>query len=193
MIRKLLILCALLALTACSSGGSSSGSGSAAPTKIVALGDSLGARSPNWPSIVSQNSGIPVSNYSRDSRTTSNFVNQIGSILDSEQPSHVLILLGTNDARGGNVGGAIANLQAMANEAKARGIIAVIGTIPPNLQSNSANANAAAISAGIRGLSDANIAEVRDALGSGIGLFPDGLHPNAEGSNLIADAFLNSL
>jgi hypothetical protein len=114
----------------------------------------------------------------------------VESILDSEKPSHLLILLGTNDSRGGIVGGAVSNLQAKADMANARGVVVIIGTIPPNLQDASADARNAAISDGIRGIQGALIAEVRGALGDGRGLFPDGLHPNEMGSTIIADAFL---
>jgi hypothetical protein len=159
-----------------SGGGNSSAS---AATKIVALGDSIGARYPNWPTIVSQ--------------ATWNFMGRVENILDSEQPSHLLILLGTNDSRGGLVGTACSNLQAKADHANARGIYVVIGTIPPNLQDASADARNAAISDCIRSIQGARIAEVRGALGSGHGMFPDGLHPNETGSTIIADAFLDHM
>jgi lysophospholipase L1-like esterase len=195
LIKSITIAGLLFLLASCSDNGStSSGGGSSEPpTKIVAFGDSIGARFPNWPTIVSQNTGVPLANYSQDSLRTSHFVGRTNSILDSEKPSHLLILLGTNDARVGIVDGAVSNLQAMADSANARGITVIIGTIPPNLQDPSSNVRAAAISDGIRSLQGARIAEVRGALGDGAGLFPDGLHPNEAGSSIIAGAFIDQL
>ena len=121
-----------LSLIACggggssSSGGSSSGAASAEVTKIVALGDSIGARDLNWPTVVGQMSGVSVSNYSRDSLKTTDFVGRVEGILAREKPSHLLILLGTNDARSGSVSGAISNLQVMVNIANSAGPTVIV-------------------------------------------------------------------
>ena len=170
-----------------------SGTPSTGTSKIVALGDSIGARSPNWPTVVQSRSGIPVINYSRDSLKTGDFVGRINSILDSQNPSHLMILLGTNNARTGQVSSAISDLQAMANAAIARNVTVIIGTIPPILTSSSHNSAAAKISSGISGIGGIRVANVRSAMGSGSGLFNDGLHPNASGTSIIASAFLSQL
>lgn len=168
-------------------------SGAAGALKIVALGDSIGARSPNWPNVVESKSGITVSNYSEDSLKTGDFVGRVASILDSENPSHLMILLGTNNARSGSVSGAISDLQTMARIGNEKGVVVIIGTIPPNLTSSSANANAEEISNGIYGISNIRVAEVRSAMGDGDGLFNDGIHPNSKGTDIIADAFVKQL
>lgn len=194
-----LLLLLSLSLGACggggssSSGGSGSGATSAEATKIVALGDSIGARELSWPTVAGQMSGVSVANYSRDSLKTSDFVGRVEGILANEKPSHLMILLGTNDARSGSVSGAISNLQVMVNIANSAGVVAIVGTIPPNLRSASEDARAAAISSGIRQLNGARIANVRENLGSGSGLFPDGLHPNSAGSRIIGSAFNGQL
>lgn len=191
-----LLLC--LALTACgggdsSSGGSTSSSDGTGATKIVALGDSIGARGLNWPTVVEQMSRVSVSNYSQDSLKTSDFVGRVAGILAKEKPSHLIILLGTNDARNGSVSAAISNLQVMINIANSAGVVAIVGTIPPNLRDAAADARAATISSGIRSLNGARIANVRENLAGGAGLFPDGVHPNSAGSRVIGSAFNDQL
>ena len=198
-ISSFLLLLFSLAITACggggdsSSGGGSSDSGSSGVTKIVALGDSIGARGLNWPTVVGKMSGVSVSNYSQDSLKTSDFVGRVAGILSKEKPSHLMILLGTNDARSGSVSGAISNLQVMVNIANSAGVVAIVGTIPPNLRDAAEDARAAAISSGIRNLNSARIANVRENLAGGAGLFPDGLHPNSAGSRIIGSAFNDQL
>ena len=51
-------------------------------SKFVALGDSIGARSPNWPDVVQSKSGADVTNYSQDSLKTGDFVGRINSVED---------------------------------------------------------------------------------------------------------------
>jgi len=194
-IQSLLIFLLSLSLLACGGEGSSSTGGGASgdATKIVALGDSIGARGLNWPTVVMQMSGVSVPNYSKDSLKTSDFVGRVEGILAAEAPSHLMILLGTNDARVGSVSIAISNLQAMVNIANSMGVVAIVGTLPPSLNDSTVNARTASISSGVRSLSGARIANVRENLGSGAGLFPDGLHPNAKGSQIIGAAFNDRL
>jgi len=198
-ISSFLLLLLSLSLVACDSGGSSSsgGSGSGASnrtaTKIVAIGDSIGARELSWPTVVGQMSGVRVANYSQDSLKTSDFVGRVEGILARENPSHLLILLGTNDARSGSVSGAVSNLQVMVNIANSAGVVAIVGTIPPNFRSASEDARAASISSGIRNLNGARIANVRENLGGNSSYFPDGLHPNSAGSRIIGSAFNDRL
>lgn len=162
-------------------------------TKIVALGDSIGARSPNWPSVVQSKSGTGVSNYSQDSLKTGDFVGRLDSILASEMPSHLMILLGTNNARAGQESEAISDLQAMASMAIEQNVVVIIGTVPPILTSSSHNSAAARISDGISGIGGIRVADVRNSMGDGSGLFEDGIHPNANGTDIIASAFLSQL
>ncbi len=196
---SVVLLLLSLSLIACggggssSSGGSSSGAASAEVTKIVALGDSIGARGLNWPTVVGQMSGVSVSNYSRDSLKTTDFVGRVEGILAREKPSHLLILLGTNDARSGSVSGAISNLQVMVNIANSAGVVVIVGTVPPNFRSAAEDSRAASISSGIRNLSGARIANVRENLGGNKAYFPDGLHPNSAGSRIIGAAFNDQL
>ncbi len=194
-----LSLFAALVLTACGGGGSDDGAGidgsGGGPefTGIVAIGDSIGngfGIATPWPTLIANSVAVPVSNTSVTGEETDFGVSVIEGLLQDNDPSHVLILLGTNDAIRGSVSAAISNLQAMVNVATANNVIAVVGTVPPIPANSVYNARAAQISDGIRGLNGARIAEVRGALGDGMGLFPDGIHPTTAGQQIIADAFL---
>ena len=194
-----LTLLALAALAACGGGGSSDGAGideaddGPAFTGVVAIGDSIGngfGIATPWPTLVGNSIPVPVSNTSVTGEETDFGVSVIEGLIQTNNPSHVLILLGTNDAIRGSVGVAISNLQTMVNIANANDVIAVVGTIPPIPANSVYDEQAAQISDGIRGLSGATIAEVRGALGDGMGLFPDGIHPTTQGQQIIADAFL---
>lgn len=163
---------------------------------FVAIGDSIGNGagfvSRPWPELVQGGFGVPLVNDSVNGRQTGEGLAVMRSLLDRHNPSHVLILLGTNDAtKGGSVGGAIANLQEMANIAENRGIIAVIGTTLPNRRSAEFNQKSADIAAGIRGINNAVIAETRIAFGDVNVSLQDDVHPNIEGHRRIADAFID--
>jgi len=210
---KLVITLMILALvSSCGGGSSDSGAGSqpvvpndptAMPTpppepsvrSFVAIGDSIGNGagfvSRPWPELVQGGFGVPLVNDSVNGRQTGEGLAIMRGLLDRHNPSHVLILLGTNDStKGGSVGGAIANLQEMSNIAENRGIIAVIGTTIPNRRSAEFNQKSADIAAGIRGIRNAVIAETRIAFGDVNEALQDDVHPNIEGHRRIADAFI---
>lgn len=192
----IIILAALLA--ACG-GGSSNGGGSdpqptpvTAATSVVAIGDSIGTGfglATPWPVLLGQNIGAPVNNNSVSGEQTAYGLRIIGARLDAVQPTHVVIMLGTNDAIRGSVDAAIGNLQSMVDAAQQRGVIAIVGTLPPITRSATEDARAQQINAGIRGLSGATIVGVRAAFGDGRGLIADGVHPNQMGQQLIADTY----
>ena len=203
LIPHFLVLILLAASTAC--GGGSSDSGAAAGpevgpnnpagpmlTSVVTIGDSIGTGfgiATPWPSILASTLGVPLVNNSVSGEQTGFGLRVIEGLLTEHQPSHVVILLGTNDAIRGSVGNAIANLQAMVDIAQRHNVIAIVGTLPPITRSRTENQRTADISMGIRGLSGAAIAGVRGALGDGDGLIADGIHPNDAGQQRIAQAF----
>ena len=209
---KILFSIALLAVIAsCGGGNSNSGGGGdqavvPVPTapepptirSFVSIGDSIGNGagfvSVPWPVLVQDAFGVPLVNDSVNGRQTGQGLGLIRDLLTRHDPSHVLILLGTNDAtKGGSVSGAIANLQEMANIAESLGVIAVIGTTIATTRSPEFDQKAADIAAGIRGINNALIAESRVAFGSGSGLLADDVHPNAQGQRVIADEFINAM
>ena len=209
-LRPIFNIAALIAIASCGGGDSNSGGGSdpamnpqpipeqAVIRSFVAIGDSIGNGagfvSVPWPELVQGAFGVPLVNDSINGRQTGQGLNLIRDLLARHDPSHVLILLGTNDAtKGGSVSGAIANLQEMANIAESLGVVAVIGTTITTTRSAEFDRNTADIAAGIRGINNALIAESRVAFGDGNGLLADDVHPNAQGQRVIADEFINAL
>lgn len=202
-IPQFFVLMLLAASTACGGGSSDSGAAiipvdpgdPAGPilTSVVTIGDSIGTGfgvATPWPSILASTLGVPLVNNSVSGEQTGFGLRVIEDLLAEHQPSHVVILLGTNDAIRGSVGNAIANLQAMVDIAQRRNVIAIVGTLPPIIRSATENQRTAEISMGIRGISGASIAGVRGALGDGDGLLvSDGIHPNDAGQQRIAQAF----
>ena len=199
--RKLIQLSAQLTvflfLIACGGGGSESGGEQGQPppapkTTVVAIGDSIGNGfdiATPWPSILGGKINREVINMSVTNERTRFGVTVIDQLIDAHNPSHVFILLGTNDAlRHESLSGAVNNLQAMVDIARARDVIPIVGTLPPLTIGVQENRNVDTINRGIRRLSNAVIAPVRSALGNGSTII-DGVHPNQEGQELIADAF----
>jgi acyl-CoA thioesterase-1 len=198
-ISKLLAVVSACILTACGGGSSDSGvaeGGGPTPVtqsvSVVAIGDSIGTGfgiATPWPVLLGQSLGAPVNNNSISGEQTNYGVRIIGDRLDAVQPTHVVILLGTNDAIRGSVSNAIANLQTMVDAARQRNVIAIVGTLPPITRSNAEDARAQQINQGIRTLNGATVVGVRAALGDGSGFIADGVHPNQSGQQVISDAF----
>lgn len=184
----------LVMIAACGGGSSDSGADSdptptpAAMRSVVAISDSLGTGfgiATPWPTRLANALGIPVDNNSVSGEQTPYGLEIIEGLLNDQQPSHVVIMLGTNDAIRGSVSNAIANLQQMVNIAQSRNVIAIVVTLPPITNSASQNSRAAQISDGIRGLANATTADVRAVMTDD--LIVDGVHPGAAGQQLIAD------
>ena len=184
-----------LGLFACG-GGSTESEGATEPEQeqesmsILVVGDSIstgfGLATP-WPNRVAEILNVPVDNsYSEDGVETSYALGYIESALIQTNPSHVVILFGTNDAIRGSVTDAINNLQAMVNIANRRDVTVIIATLPVIPRSSFENERAAEISDAIRSFSDVRVADVRSALGNGDGLIADGVHPNNSGQQIIA-------
>ncbi len=194
---KFFFIPALVALfiAACGGGGSSS-SVSSNVTGILAIGDSIGngfGGTTPWPRIVQSKSGVTVFNDSLNGRQARGSVQLVRLGISRFNPSHVIIMLGTNDARNGSVSSALNSMRQIVQEAQAAGVVPIVATLPPIPRSSSENSRARQISSAYRGLGVA-IAEVEGAFGSGSGLFlGDNFHPNNAGQELIANAFLNVL
>jgi lysophospholipase L1-like esterase len=173
---------------------------SGAFTSFVTLGDSIGVgvgfgSTRPWPNLVSDFTGVPLlENRSLQSKTTAWGLGQINALLDrNPTASHILILLGTNDARQGITSAAVANLQQMADIANQRGVIPVIGTVIVNLREPADDQRAQVITSGIAGITGARKAATRAAIGDGRGTIADEIHPNDAGQAAIAQAFVDAL
>ena len=202
-IRKHLFstLLILLFLSACGGGGSDSGAenngaednadAEGVIQNVIAISDSFGTGfdiATPWPPRLANLIAREVDNTSVSGEETTFGLSNIQALIEQNDPSHVFILLGTNDAIRGSVPNAIANLQAMVDIAQQNGVIAVVGTLAPITRSATEDQRAAEISAGIQNLSGARIAPVRASLGNGETIV-DGVHPNDAGQQIIAEAF----
>ncbi len=198
----------LFALAGCGGGSDSSSGGGQAATggssttvpltrSIVVIGDSIGTgfgASTAFPDILRALTGIPVVNISLGGSSADFGAGRTPDLIAQYRPMYLVILLGTNNAggAGGGVSGAISSLQYAADVANDAGVIPIIGTIPPITRSVKENNNAAAISAGIRGIRGARIALIYRSLnGSNIG--SDGKHPNDSGQQIIASLFAQQI
>lgn len=186
---SLVLVC--LFLTACGGGSSSSNSSNTRVTSLVTLGDSIGAGACGtapWGLQLAAALGVPVVNDSVFSRTTAIGLGRVDALLAAHKPSHLVVLLGTNDARQGR-GDAVSNMTAIVQKARAAGVVPIIGTVPGYLLSPGIDAAAANISAGYQAIPGAIVADVRSALGNNGALYCDGIHPNAAGQVAIVSAF----
>lgn len=190
-LRSIFVLVSISLLLVACGGGSSSSDSSSRATNIVTLGDSIGAGACSttpWGIQLAQALGVPVVNDSAFSRTTGGGLARVDALLAAHQPSHLVVLLGTNDARQGR-GDAVSNMTAIVQRARAAGVVPIIGTVPMHFLSANIDAAAASISAAYTTIPGAVVADVRGALGSNAGLFCDGIHPNAAGQTVIVNAF----
>lgn len=118
----------------------------APPQRVLVLGDSLSAeygltRGTGWVSLLEKQlaqqklTGVQVINGSISGDTTSGGRSRLPALLKQHQPTHVILELGGNDGlRGLPLASTQANLQAMAQMAKASGAqVLVVGMqVPPN-------------------------------------------------------------
>ena len=209
--KKLIpVLLISLLLSACGGGGGTETGGPepepdpiepvvVESTRVITIGDSIGngfGIATPWPTRLSSIINREVVNNSVTNEQTSFGVSIIQQMIDENDPTHVFILLGTNDAARGSVSAAINNLQQMVNIARNNDVIPIVGTLPPltpappsmlpDFDTVAADVLAEQISAGIRGLDNARIAPVR-AMVSRSNIV-DGIHPNDAGQQQIAEA-----
>jgi acyl-CoA thioesterase-1 len=181
-----------LTISSCGGGGTNS-SVSSNVKKILAIGDSMGAGfggTNPWPRLVQEKSGVTVINNSIPGRQARGSVSLVQNEIATHQPSHLIILLGTNDANNGSVDSAVSSMKSIVEAAKSAGVIPIVATLPPVPAKPDVNTKASGIS-GSYGSLGVTIANVRDAFRGKSGLFQsDGFHPNNAGQELIADAFI---
>lgn len=181
-------------LSACSDSGSNSGGGGDKEDLMLALGDSIAAGSETggyaFPEISSIQTAIPVFNSAVPGSSAEAEVSRAPSLIAEHNPRIIIAMLGTNNAlgSGGGADGAVRALQNLANMCEDNGIICIIGTLPPITISSTLNGNINNINAGIRGISNAIIAESGPVISSG-DLLSDGIHPSAGGQNKIAEVY----
>ena len=156
------------------------------------IGTGYGKATP-FPDRIARIVNVEVISDSVNGRQTRGGVAVIKEQLELHKPSHLFLLLGTNDVQFGSVETAISNLQDIVNAANNSGVVAVVGTLPPFLRSDQGNDLANCINVGIRDLIGADIADIQNILGDGRTTIEDGIHPNNNGQQVIAEEFLKHL
>ena len=174
-----------------------------AAVRVLCAGDSItvgyGVDIP-YPTRLSSNTGLFTINVGRGGMWASYGLKHIDEWLLDYDPSHVLILFGTNDTNDPNQSTRDAAKAVIETALKVRayGAIPVVGTIPPKIgdrayqmprvRSFNNYLRSYAASEGIL------LADIEDAFGSGSGLFlSDGFHPNDAGAEVIARTFADKI
>ena len=138
--------------------------------------------------------GVPVVNEGKNGRTTAQGLAFVRGALNRHQPSHLVVLLGTNDAIiGTSQFGAGQNVQAIVDIARELDIEVIVGTIPPITRTETENDRSRAISGYLADVGGARIVDIRSEFGEDTTLLFDGVHPNNAGQNIIAVAFAERL
>ena len=162
-------------------------------TNIVTLGDSIGAgfcETIPWGIRLGQGLNVPVVNDSVAGRTLSEGLELVDELLAANKPSHLVVLLGTNDALFGDADTAISTMNAIVQRARSAGVNVVIGTLPPIFRSSEVNDRSKQITDGYQNIKGAVVADIRSAMGNDKSLFCDSVHPNTLGQTAIVTAYL---
>lgn len=165
----------------------------ARPDKVVVIGDSLstgfGMATP-WTVHFEKTLGVTLVNAAVKNQETLFGANLIDEVLTREKPSHVIILMGTNDAIRGSVGNALINLQKMVDIGRAHDAVVILGSLPPIYGNPFARNQARMISDRVQYIRGSVVADVRSRFGDDESLFVDRIHPTDDGQIKIAEAFL---
>jgi len=121
-------------------------------------------------------------------------LSEIDALLSKHEPSHVLILLGANDAvHADSLEQSAQNLQEMADKANQAGAHVFVSTLLPITYKDKYNQRSKTLSEKVQALKGVTVVDARASFNEPDNLLVDGLHPNQEGQNLIAHAFLLKL
>lgn len=185
-----LLLIATIGLSAC--GGGNSNASSSRPFKVAALGDSIGngfGGTGGWPERLSGLLAAPVTNNSQNGRTVRAGLGVVSALITAEQPSHLVVLLGANDANSGeDLNLSVASMSEIVAICRSFDVVPIIATPIQNTARVSANDRGLFLANAYKGIGGAVIADVRAALEGRPELFlSDGLHPTAGGQQIIAE------
>ncbi len=169
------------------------------PIRLLVIGDSIsnghGLAVP-WPTLLAKRLSLDVINHSVSGEQTAWGLSQVDSTLAKHKPTHVMIMLGTNDVtKSASLESSLQNLQAMADRVNSSGALAYLSTVLPIPGERYAkfNQRAADLSDGIFSLAGIEVVDVRARFVEPVALLADGLHPNQQGQELIADTFIEVL
>jgi len=168
------------------------------PMLCVAVGDSItdGLDGIGYPEILAAMSGKTVINFGEQAQTREGGIRTTPSAL-SQQPGFLLILYGANDVlRSRSNSLIIENLRTIIRLAKDNQTIPVIATLTPIIGRGFSSA-VESLNRDIRVLANeeaARLVDLEEAFGGDPSLLlSDGLHPNDDGEELMAETFANEI
>ena len=197
------------ALTGCEHGGGGGGGGNLGdigsndPNVYVTLGDSItdgnnGGGAP-YPPRLATITGKTVINRATQGGSTEDALGEIGGILTDLKPAAVLFMVGSIDViEGQNVDTSIGDLRSIIEQCKANHTVPVMSTLTPVLYSHIRfQSGIDRLNSAIRDLASSEgvrLVDMASKFGDGTKyLLPDGLHPNEEGNQVMAEAFADAL
>ena len=189
--RLALVILLSLGLSACGGGGGSSSGAGASSGGILVLGDSISngfTTTEAYPNILGRETGFPVVNKSITGGQAETVVSPIRFLLNKYRPKYVIILLGTNNARNGNIQTAFTSIEFAARVSIEAGAIPVIGTLPHIFNNSFHDRRAGDLSNQIAGIPGSRIVNIRGVINKE-DLTTDGIHPNVVGQTAIAREF----
>lgn len=195
-------------LVGCDSGGGGGGGdlgdiGDNNANLYVALGDSTtdgnnGGGAP-YPPRLAAITGKSVENRAQQNEFSGGGASKVGGILANQKPAAVLFQLGAVDLiNGRSVDSIIGNLRSIIQQCKANKTVPVVATLQPMIGSHSRWSGVTKeLNSRIRSLASeegARLADIESAFGDGQSLIlGDGLHPNEEGNQVMAETFADAL
>lgn len=199
---RLLAALFLLSFTGCDNPFSSSGSGSGpkGPITVVTLGDSntgsvIYPGVAPWPSrLANQEPEWEVINAGRGGEKSGGGAARVSGLLDRYNPDVLTVMYGANNAIQGDTGNFRSEMRAIIREAKSRDIPVVVGNILP-MSGNFARFEGEVnrLNRVLEGLAFEEQVRLVDLHREFRGeaateRFPDGLHPDEDGTRIIAVA-----
>ncbi len=169
----------------------------------VALGDSTtdgnnGGGAPYPPRLAAM-TGKTVDNLGAQNEYSSGGASKVGGVLANQKPAAVLFQLGAVDLiNGHSIDSIIGNLRSIIQQCKANKTVPVVATLQPMIGSHSRwSGTVKELNNQIRSLASsegARLADIEAKFGDGTNLIlGDGLHPNEEGNQIMAQTFADVL
>lgn len=175
------------------------------PRKVVALGDSITQgytcedETKPYPTRIAEMTGLTVINAGVDAEESNDAARRAGRVLDKHKPGFLLILTGHNDAIfDRDADSVINNIRSIINSARSRKTVPIVSTLVPiGPPRRFATGPAREYSERIRQLAremNVELVDLEKEFGDRAReLQCDGLHPNDQGSAVIAAAFADKL
>ncbi len=165
---------------------------------VVAFGDSItaGSHSVPYSTYLQENIGnkATVANRGKSGEQTGNGIKRIPGVLAGDKPTYILIMEGANDAIWGVSTSTLKfNLGVMVDRSRAAGVTPILATVTPNSREGLAVSIRGDYNPSIAALANEKQVALVEAynavIGSWANLSFDGLHPNPEGSKVLAAQF----